>query len=40
MDAHILDIMDRFAKAGYLTVTPDLYVERQRLEVLTENCIE
>jgi len=40
-DAHILDLTDRFAKAGYLAVAPDLYaVEGKRPESLTEERIE
>lgn len=40
-DSHILDVADRFAKAGYLAVAPDLYAENgQRLEILKENRIE
>jgi carboxymethylenebutenolidase len=40
-DAHILELTDRFAKAGYLAVAPDLYAENgQRPEVLKEERIE
>ncbi|WP_018130676.1 dienelactone hydrolase family protein [Effusibacillus pohliae] len=40
-DAHILDLTDRFAKAGYLAVAPDLYAENgQRPDVLKEERIE
>ncbi|MGG0939924.1 dienelactone hydrolase family protein [Brevibacillus centrosporus] len=40
-DAHIRDLTDRFAKAGYLAVAPDLFaVEGKRPETLTEERIE
>lgn len=40
-DAHILDVADRLAKAGYLAVAPDLYAENgKRPEVLKEDRIE
>lgn len=40
-DAHILDLTDRFAKAGFLAVAPDLYaVEGKRTETMTEERIE
>ncbi|GIM47994.1 carboxymethylenebutenolidase [Collibacillus ludicampi] len=40
-DAHILELTDRFAKAGYLAVAPDLYAEDgQRPAELKEDRIE
>lgn len=40
-DAHILDLTDRFAKAGFLAVAPDLYaVEGERPQSMTEERIE
>ncbi|QRG66630.1 dienelactone hydrolase family protein [Brevibacillus choshinensis] len=40
-DAHILDLTDRFAKAGFLAVAPDLYaVEGKRPQSMTEERIE
>ncbi|MCM3080590.1 dienelactone hydrolase family protein [Brevibacillus invocatus] len=40
-DDHILDLTERFARAGYLAVAPDLYaVGGQRPESLTEERIE
>jgi carboxymethylenebutenolidase len=40
-DAHILDVVDRFAKAGYLAVAPDLYAEDgERPAILKEDRIE
>lgn len=40
-DAHILDLTDRFAKAGFLAVAPDLYaVEGKRPLSMTEERIE
>ncbi|WCK56584.1 dienelactone hydrolase family protein [Aneurinibacillus sp. Ricciae_BoGa-3] len=40
-DDHILELTDRFAKAGYLAVTPDLYaVNGERPSVFAENRIE
>ncbi|WP_042461544.1 dienelactone hydrolase family protein [Neobacillus dielmonensis] len=37
VDAHIQDIADRFAKAGYLALAPDLYAENgNRMEDLKE----
>lgn len=41
VDEHIVDLTDRFAKAGFLAVAPDLYAENgQRLESLSEGRIE
>jgi len=40
-DGHILDVTDRFARAGYLAVAPDLFaVDGRRPESLTEARIE
>jgi carboxymethylenebutenolidase len=40
-DAHILELTDRFAKAGYLAVAPDLYaVDGTRPSVFAEERIE
>jgi carboxymethylenebutenolidase len=40
-DSHILDLTERFAKAGYLAVAPDLYaVDGERPEVLSVERIE
>ncbi|NGQ95611.1 dienelactone hydrolase family protein [Brevibacillus sp. SYP-B805] len=40
-DAHILDVAERFAKAGYLAVAPDLYaVNGERPDSLKEERIE
>lgn len=40
-DEHILDVTDRFARAGYLAVAPDLFaVDGRRPESLTEARIE
>lgn len=40
-DAHILDLTERFAKAGYLAVAPDLFAENgERRDVLSEERIE
>jgi carboxymethylenebutenolidase len=40
-DAHILDVADRFAKAGYLAIAPDLYAENgERPAILKEERIE
>lgn len=41
VDAHIVELTDRFAKAGYLAVAPDIYAENgERPEVLSESRIE
>lgn len=41
VDAHIAELTDRFAKAGYLAVAPDIYAENGvRPEVLSEQRIE
>jgi carboxymethylenebutenolidase len=40
-DDHILELTDRFAKAGYLAVAPDLYAQNgSRPEAVTEERIE
>lgn len=40
-DAHILDLTERFAKAGYLAAAPDLYAENgERREILSVERIE
>jgi carboxymethylenebutenolidase len=41
VDGHILDVTDRFAKAGYLAVAPDLYAENgERPRELTDEQVQ